>query len=58
MLQSRGPVDVVIELVGGDMFDTCLKALKVGGRMVIIGAMSQYSSGWQPKAYPGLGGYY
>lgn len=58
VLQSRGPVDVVIELVGGDMFDTCLKALKVGGRMVIIGAMSQYSSGWQPKAYPGLGGYY
>ena len=56
VLQSRFSkgVDVVIELVGGDMFDVCLKALKPGGRLVIIGAMSQYSSGWKPKPYPGI----
>lgn len=51
VLRSRFPkgVNVVIELVGGDMFDTCVKALAISGRLLIIGAMSQYSSGWQAK---------
>lgn len=48
-------ISLVIELVGGDMFDTALKALDIGGRLVIIGAMSQYSSGWnKPHASQGL----
>jgi NADPH:quinone reductase-like Zn-dependent oxidoreductase/short-subunit dehydrogenase involved in D-alanine esterification of teichoic acids len=48
-------ISLVIELVGGDMFDTALKALDIGGRLVIIGAMSQYSSGWNtPHASQGL----
>ena len=36
-------VDVVYESVGGDMFETCLNALAVGGRLVVIGMMSQVS---------------
>ncbi len=51
VLRSRFPkgVNVVIEMVGGDMFDTCVKALAVSGRLLIIGAMSQYSTGWKAK---------
>ena len=39
-------VDVVWETVGGKMFDTCAKNLAVGGRLLVIGMMSQYSEGW------------
>ena len=51
VLRSRFPrgVNVVIEMVGGDMFDTCRKALAGSGRLLIIGAMSQYASGWKTK---------
>lgn len=51
VLKSRFPkgVNVVIEMVGGDMFDTCFKALAVSGRLIIIGAISQYSTGWKTK---------
>ncbi|KAI3675295.1 hypothetical protein L1987_84884 [Smallanthus sonchifolius] len=34
-------VDIVYESVGGDMFDMCLSALAVYGRMVVIGMISQ-----------------
>jgi hypothetical protein len=39
-------VNVVYESVGGAMFDTCLAALAPKGRLVVIGAMSRYASGW------------
>lgn len=56
VLQRAFPdgICLAIELVGGDMFDMALKSLKVGGKMVIIGAMSQYSSGWKPSIVKGL----
>ncbi|XP_076956313.1 uncharacterized protein LOC143631425 [Bidens hawaiensis] len=49
-------VDIVYESVGGDMFDVCLNALAVYGRMVIIGMISQYQGehGWKPRNYTGL----
>jgi NADPH:quinone reductase-like Zn-dependent oxidoreductase len=43
-------VDVIYESVGGTMFDTCLNALAPKGRLVVIGAMSRYASGWAPAA--------
>ncbi|KAI3809839.1 hypothetical protein L1987_19439 [Smallanthus sonchifolius] len=49
-------VDIVYESVGGDMFDICLNALAVYGRMVVIGMISQYQGehGWKPRNYTGL----
>lgn len=49
-------VDIIYESVGGKMFDTCLNALAVHGRMIVIGMISQYQgeSGWQPLNYTGL----
>ncbi|KAG0624469.1 hypothetical protein M758_3G250400 [Ceratodon purpureus] len=51
-------VNVIYESVGGQMFDTCMKALAVFGRMVVIGMISQYTEGeggtWKPATYPGL----
>lgn len=47
-------VNLVCELVGGDMFTTCLNALAPGGRLLIIGAVSQYSTGWKPSTHVGL----
>ncbi|KAM0060961.1 putative 15-hydroxyprostaglandin dehydrogenase (NAD(+)) [Helianthus debilis subsp. tardiflorus] len=49
-------VDIVYESVGGDMFDICVNALAVYGRLVIIGMISQYQGehGWQPRNYKGL----
>ena len=41
-------VDLVFESVGGKMFDTCVNALGTHGRLVIIGAISEYESGPQP----------
>lgn len=41
-------VDLVYESVGGAMYDTCVDALAVGGRLVVIGFISGYKdqSGW------------
>jgi len=40
------------------MFDTCMNALAVFGRMVVIGMISQYTEGeggsWKSANYPGL----
>ncbi|KAJ2999987.1 hypothetical protein HDV02_001244 [Globomyces sp. JEL0801] len=37
-------VDVVFESVGGQMFQTCLKSLAIRGRLIIIGAVSNYAN--------------
>lgn len=49
-------VDIIYESVGGKMFDLCLNALAVYGRLVVIGMISQYQGehGWQPSNYTGL----
>jgi NADPH:quinone reductase-like Zn-dependent oxidoreductase len=47
-------VDVVYESVGGKMFETCVKALGVGGRLIVIGMMSQYADGWVPQPLVGV----
>lgn len=38
------------------MFATCVDALASKGKLIIIGMMSQYCSGWAPSSYPGLTG--
>ncbi|CAK0737375.1 hypothetical protein CVIRNUC_000902 [Coccomyxa viridis] len=48
-------IDVIWESVGGDMFRTCTKALGQGGRLIVIGMMSQYADGWgASEVAPGL----
>lgn len=51
-------VNIIYESVGGEMFDTCMNALAMFGRMVVIGMMSQYTEGeggnWKPANYPRL----
>ncbi|XP_060168248.1 uncharacterized protein LOC132599044 isoform X2 [Lycium barbarum] len=48
--------DIVYESVGGEMFDICLNALAVYGRLVVIGMISQYQGehGWKPRNYSGI----
>ena len=57
---KRG-VDVVYESVGGEMFAAAMDALAPKGVCIIIGMMSQYTSGgsdansaWVPSNHPGL----
>ncbi|XP_021731736.1 prostaglandin reductase-3-like [Chenopodium quinoa] len=49
-------IDIIYESVGGEMFDMCLNALAIYGRLVVIGMISQYQGehGWKPSNYPGL----
>lgn len=49
-------VDIIYESVGGDMFNLCLNALAVYGRLIVIGMISQYQGehGWKPSNYTGL----
>ncbi|PKA55458.1 (+)-pulegone reductase [Apostasia shenzhenica] len=49
-------VDIVYESVGGEMFNLCLNALAIYGRLIVIGMVSQYQgeSGWKPLNYTGL----
>ncbi|XP_020268724.1 prostaglandin reductase-3 [Asparagus officinalis] len=49
-------VDIIYESVGGEMFDLCLNALAVYGRLIVIGMISQYQGehGWKPLNYTGL----
>ncbi|XP_010536331.1 PREDICTED: zinc-binding alcohol dehydrogenase domain-containing protein 2 [Tarenaya hassleriana] len=49
-------IDIIYESVGGNMFDLCLNALAVHGRLIVIGMISQYQGehGWKPANYPGL----
>ena len=37
-------MDVVYESVGGDIFNTCVKNLAIGGQLIIIGMISHYQS--------------
>ncbi len=45
-------IDLVYECVGGALFDTCVRALAVHGRLVIIGFISEYVEGPQPVRQP------
>lgn len=49
-------IDIIYESVGGHMFDLCLNALAVYGRLIVIGMISQYQGehGWKPSNYPGI----
>lgn len=49
-------IDIVYESVGGEMFNLCLNALAVHGRLIVIGMISQYQGkhGWEPLKYTGL----
>lgn len=49
-------VDLIYESVGGEMFQTCFKALGLFGRLVIIGMVSQYQVGeaWEQSVHRGL----
>lgn len=40
-------LDIVFEGVGGELYDTALNHLAVKGRMIVIGAISEYESGPQ-----------
>jgi prostaglandin reductase 3 len=37
-------IDIVFESVGGKMFESCLKALAIKGRLIVIGAISSYAA--------------
>ena len=43
---------MVWEAVGGEMLATGVHALARGGRLVVIGAVSQYAAGWAPSTLP------
>ncbi|KAJ4962191.1 hypothetical protein NE237_022130 [Protea cynaroides] len=49
-------IDIIYESVGGKMFNQCLNALAIYGRLVVIGMISQYqgADGWVPSNYTGL----
>ncbi|MCU0513563.1 MAG: zinc-binding dehydrogenase [Anaerolineae bacterium] len=38
-------VDIAFESVGGSLFDTCVNALAIKGRLIVIGAISEYERG-------------
>ena len=44
VLKSEYPqgIDVVYESVGGDVFNTCVKNLAIGGRLILIGFITSY----------------
>ena len=44
VLQKEYPqgIDLVYESVGGDIFNTCIKNLAIGGQLIIIGMISHY----------------
>lgn len=48
--------DIIYESVGGAMFNVCLNAVAIYGRLIVIGMISQYQGehGWKPSNYPGL----
>ena len=63
VLRSEYPrgVDLAYESVGGEMFETAVDALAPHGVLIVIGMMSQYTSGgddaseaWTPSVYKGL----
>ncbi|MCS6834927.1 MAG: zinc-binding dehydrogenase [Anaerolineae bacterium] len=50
--EYRKGVDLIFEGVGGTTFDRCVDALAVRGRLLIIGAISEYESGPQVVTGP------
>jgi len=50
--EYRKGVDLVFEGVGGTTFDQCVDALAVRGRLLIIGAISEYETGPQVVTGP------
>lgn len=48
-------MDIVFECVGGEMFDMSVKALAVHGRLIVIGAISEYETGPQDITAPRIG---
>ena len=44
VLKSEYPkgIDVVYESVGGEVFNTCVKNLAIGGRLILIGFITSY----------------
>ena len=57
---QRG-IDLVYESVGGAMFQTCVDSLAAHGTLIVIGMMSQYTTGgddtqqsWTPSVNTGL----
>jgi hypothetical protein len=44
--------DGVWETVGGSTFDACVKALKPGGRVVIVGMIASYAGAWGDPGAP------
>ena len=57
-LKQLPRLDVVYESVGGKMFEAAVRCLAPGGRLVVIGMMSQYTAGpegaWALSSSPGL----
>jgi NADPH-dependent curcumin reductase CurA len=51
-------IDVVYESVGGEFFDTCVNALAIKGRLVVIGMISGYVDGtaWSASTTAGKAG--
>jgi hypothetical protein len=49
VLQEEFPkgLDIVFESVGGEQFDACVDHLAVMGRLIVIGAISEYETGPQ-----------
>ena len=45
-------IDLIYESVGGALFDTCVRALALRGRLIIIGFISEYVEGPQPVRQP------
>lgn len=45
-------VDIIFESVGGKLFDTCVNALGVKGRLITIGAISEYETGPEMVSSP------
>lgn len=50
-------VDIVFETVGGETFDTALKALAIHGRLIVIGSISEYEGGAEMVTQPRIGNF-
>lgn len=53
--EYRKGIDIVFDGVGGDQFDIAVSRLAVGGRLLVIGAISEYKTGPQAITAPRIG---